>query len=71
MLIRSEKAIENNYIALMMCAFNRLVKLELVPDLLSTTLIRYLRRFIQKRDIPEAFMSDNTKIFKAKDLKTF
>ena len=42
-----------------------------VPDLASTIIIRYLHRFMSRRGIPEAFISDNVKIFNAKDLKIF
>ena len=49
----------------MACAIN----LELVPDLAWATLIRCLCQFMSRRDISEAFISDNAKVFKTKGLK--
>ena len=57
--------------AILTCAFTLPVKLELVPGLALTILITYLHRFMSRRGIPETFISDNAKIFNAKDLKIF
>ena len=53
----------------MACAITQPVNLELVPDLAWTTLIRCLYQFMSRRDISEAFISDNAKVFKTKELK--
>ena len=50
-IIKSEKSINNNYIALRTCpsSWTRQVYLELVPDLSLTTLIRSLHCFMWRR----------------------
>ena len=60
-LIKSEKCIEKNSIALMTYAIIRPVHIELVPGLASTTLVRYLCWFMSRRGIPKAFISYNAK----------
>ena len=57
--------------AILTCAVILPVKLELVPSLALTILITYLHRFMSRRGIPETIISDNAKIFNAKDLKIF
>ena len=60
-LIKSEKCIEKNSIALMTYAIIRPVHTELVPGLASTTLVRYLCWVMSRRGIPKAFISYNAK----------
>ena len=45
--------------AILTCAVTLPVKLELVTGLALTILITYLHRFMSRRGIPEAFISDN------------
>ena len=47
------------------CCITRAVHLELVPDMMTTTFIRCLKRFEARRGLPINIISDNAKTFKA------
>ena len=51
------------------CGATRAVHLDLVPDLLSTSFIQGLKRFIPCREIPKLFISDNGTNFRSEELK--
>ncbi len=59
------------YIALFTCASTRAIHLELVPNLLASTFIRALKRFIGRRGIPTQILSDNGKTFTDKMVQNF
>ena len=50
------------------CAATRNTHLELVPSE-SSDLLLAIRRFIARKGLPRAFISDNFKTFKSKDIK--
>ena len=53
------------YICLFTCGSTRAVHIELTPNLTTAAFIRCLRRFVARRGIPQLFISDNAKTFKA------
>ena len=55
----------------MTCTATRMIHLELLRDLSATSLVRCLKRFVEKRGLPKLMLSDNGKTFKADQLKAF
>ena len=53
------------WICLFTCCVIRAIHLELVPDMMTTTFIRCLKRFSARRGLPRRIVSDNVKTFKA------
>ena len=58
-----------SYILMLTCAATRNTHLELVPSESSDLLLLASRRFIARKGLPRAFISDNFKTFKSKDIK--
>ena len=58
-----------SYILIFICAATRNTHLELVPSESSDLLLLAIRRFIARKGLPRAFISDNFKIFKSKEIK--
>ncbi len=64
--VRSSGGSENKvWICLYTCCVVRAVHLDLVPDLSTPTFLRSLKRFAACRGLPNQFISDNGKTFKA------
>ena len=59
------------YILLFTCATTRAIHLELTPDMSTSAVIRAIQRFINRKDYPRRFISDNFKSFKSSELKNF
>ena len=53
------------WICLHNCCVTRAIHLEIVPDLTTAAFIRCLKRFSSRRGLPQRFVSDNGKTFKA------
>jgi len=53
------------HICLFTCATVRALHLELAEDQTTQAFLRAFRRFISRRGVPECFISDNAKTFKA------
>ena len=58
-----------SYILMFTCAATRNTHPELVPSESSDLLLLAIRRFIARKGLPRAFISDNFKIFKSKEIK--
>ena len=58
-----------SYILIFTCAATRNTHLELLPSESSDLLLLAIRRFIARKRLPRAFISDNFKTFKSKDIK--
>ena len=58
-----------SYILIFTCAATLNTHLELVPSESSDLLLLAIRRFIARKGLPRAFISDNFKIFKSKEIK--
>ena len=58
-----------SYILTFTCAATRNTHLELVPSESSDMLLLAIRRFIARKGLPRAFISDNFKTFKSKEIK--
>ena len=56
-------------VVLYTCAVTRAVHLDLVPDLLASSFLRSLKRFIGRRGIPNLMISDNATCFKNEEVK--
>ena len=65
------KSIETfkSYILILTCAATRNTHLELVLSESLDLLLLAIRRFIARKGLPRAFISDNFKIFKSKEIK--
>ena len=59
------------YITAFTCTSTRAIHLELSPNLLGNSLIRTLRRFKGRRNIPALVVSDNAQTFKDSKVKAF
>lgn len=57
----NSKKVFKAYITLFACASSRAVRLEILPDLTTETLLRGLKRFISRRGMPRFVVSDNGK----------
>ena len=57
------------YITVFTCTSTRAIHLELSPNLLGDSLIRTLRRFKGRRDIPALVVSNNGQAFKDLEVK--
>ena len=53
------------WICLYTCCVTRAISVDIVPDLSTDTFIRSLKRFCARRGLPQLFISDNGKTFKA------
>ena len=58
-----------SYILIFTCAATWNTHLESVPSESSDMLLLAIRRFIARKGLPRAFISDNFKIFKSKEIK--
>ena len=58
-----------SYILIFTCAATRNTHLELVPSQSSDILLLAIRRFIAKKGLPRAFISDNFETFKSREIK--
>ena len=65
--IRVEGATKSNkeWICLSSCLVTRAIHLDIVSDLSTETFIRCLKRFASRRGMPQKYISDNGKTFKA------
>ena len=62
---KGESSSNKVWICLFTCCVTRALHLELVPDMMTTTFIRYLKRFSARRGLPRRIISDNAKTFRA------
>ena len=58
-----------SYILIFTCAATWNTHLESVPSESSDMLLLAIRRFIARKGLPRAFISDNFKTFKSKEIK--
>ena len=58
-------------IVLFTCASTRAIHLDLVTDAGSNAFTGYLKRFINRRGVPNMFISDNAKSFMGSEVKKF
>ena len=58
-----------SYILIFTCAATQNIHLELVPSESSDMLLIAIHRFIARKGLPGAFISDNFKTFKSKEIK--
>ena len=58
-----------SYVLIFTCAATRNTHLKLVPSESSDILLLAIRRFIARKGLPRAFISDNFKTFKSKEIK--
>ena len=65
LLIRTEGKTGKVWICLFTCFVTRAVHLDIVTDMSTETFIRCLKRFAARRGLPQKFISDNGKTFKA------
>ena len=54
--IKTTSHTKKNYIALITCAATRMIHLQLVRDLLATSLVQYLKRFIGRKELPKLML---------------
>ena len=59
------------WLVIITCASSRGIYLDLVPDCISESCIKVLRRFISNRGSPQVFISDNGKYFTSEDAQNF
>ena len=64
----SNKETYKSYILLFTCAATRNTHLELLPTESLASLLLALRRFVARKGLTSAFISDNFKTFKAKEI---
>ena len=61
----------NSYILIFTCATTRKTHLEMVPSESSVMLLLAVCGFIARKGLPRAFITDNFKTFKSKEIKHF
>ena len=53
------------------CASSRAIRLDIVPDASCSSFIHSLKRFVSVNNVPDLYVSDNTKCFTGQELKDY